>query len=150
MGNRVKLVWYKKNWYHPNFFKRGPRCIEKAKYTCQHCGKKRGEQCIAKSGRLSKVVIQAAHANHDPENGRAVLIALCKQCHMRYDGLMHGTKAKRTHYRKITEGQIEAGQMLLFALQSPAISKIPEEEKARAILNKAHKDLMQLIYKQSS
>jgi len=104
----TELVLYNGNWYHPNFFRRGPLCIKRARHTCQHCGKKRGGQYTAQTGHMDTVVIQAAHVNHNPWNGRAVLIALCKQCHMRYDAESH-TKTKR---RKKREAQIEKGQLI--------------------------------------
>src|SRR6266849_4609754 len=109
MGRRIQLVWYKKNWYHPNFFRRRLICIRQARYTCQHCSKKRGEEYIAKTGRRQKVVIQAAHVSHDPWNGRAVLRALCKQCHMSYDHAAH----LQTYYRNMTKAMLNAGQLPL-------------------------------------
>jgi hypothetical protein len=111
MGKHAKLVLYKGNWYHPNFFKRGPYCIKRAKHTCQHCGIKRGEEYITKDGNTDKAVIQAAHVNHDPERARAKLIALCKPCHLKYDGPMHGKKAGKTKRRKKVQKQIDAGQL---------------------------------------
>jgi 5-methylcytosine-specific restriction endonuclease McrA len=111
MGKRVEYVWYKNNWYHPNFFTRGPYCLKRAKYTCQHCGIKRGEEYTTKEGRIDKAVIQAAHVNHDPANQRAKLIALCKPCHLRYDGPMHGKKAGQTRKRKNIQKQIDNGQL---------------------------------------
>lgn len=107
---RVDLVLYHNNWYHPNFFTRGPSCIKRAKYTCQHCGKKRGDEYRAETGRIDCVVIQAAHVNHDPANPRAKLIALCKQCHMSYDSPTH----IQTKKRKKREAMIAAGQLELF------------------------------------
>jgi 5-methylcytosine-specific restriction endonuclease McrA len=113
MAKRVVLMLYNGVFYHPNFFKRGPYCIKRAKYTCQHCGKKRGDEYIADTGRTDKVVIQAAHLDHDPENPRARLMALCKQCHMRYDGRIHSIKGLRTKKRKKREEAIQAGQLEL-------------------------------------
>lgn len=108
MGKRVELVWYKNNWYHPNFFKQGPLCIKRAKYTCQHCGKKANVEYVAQTGRADKVVIQAAHVNHDPWNGRAKLIALCKQCHMSYDHAEHVKTIRRNRIKT----QIDNGQLV--------------------------------------
>ena len=113
MAKRVMLVLYNGVLYHPSFFKRGPYCIKRAKHTCQHCGKKRGDEYIADTGRADKVVIQAAHLDHDPENPRARLMALCKQCHMRYDGPMHSRKGLQTKKRKTREEAIQAGQLEL-------------------------------------
>jgi 5-methylcytosine-specific restriction endonuclease McrA len=108
---RVKLVRYNGVFYHPNFFKRAQYCIKRAKYTCQHCGIKRGEEYITKGGNTDKAVIQAAHVNHDPTKARAKLIALCKPCHLKYDGPMHGEKAGKTKGRKKVQKQIDAGQL---------------------------------------
>ena len=106
MRQRVELVMYKGNWYHPNFFTRRKRCT--ARGVCLHCGKKRGEGYVTDAGRIEKVVIQAAHRDHDPRNGRAVLIPLCKQCHMSYDHQQH----IRTQRRKDREAQIAIGQLV--------------------------------------
>ena len=53
----------------------------------------------------------AAHVNHDPKKPRAKLIALCKPCHLKYDGPMHGEKAGKTKRRKKVQKQIDAGQL---------------------------------------
>lgn len=109
MKRRVEYVWCHGNWYHPNFFTRGPWCIKRAKYTCLHCGRKRGDAYITEKGKPDTIVIQAAHVNHDPKNPRAKLMALCKPCHMSYDGYAHW-KTKR---RKAREAQLGAGQLEL-------------------------------------
>jgi 5-methylcytosine-specific restriction endonuclease McrA len=110
---KQNFVFYKGNWYHRSFFKRRIVCIKKADYTCQHCGKKRGDPCVSKRGRESKVVIQAHHPNNDRLNPKAVLIALCKQCHMKADAFTHGVKGAQTKKRKQRESEISAGQLEL-------------------------------------
>jgi 5-methylcytosine-specific restriction endonuclease McrA len=100
MGKSVKLVRYNGVLYHPNFFHRRLQCIEIFKGICQHCGKKQGDEYITQSGRKAKVILQAAHVDHDPWNKDARLIALCKSCHLKYDAPMHGEKAGKTRARE--------------------------------------------------
>jgi hypothetical protein len=97
--------------YHPNFPRRSKLCIKRAKYICQHCWARKGEEFIAKSGRTEKVALQAHHPNHDPWNGRAVLIALCEQCHIEADKWYRGTKVHQAAQRKRRETAINAGQL---------------------------------------
>src|SRR6185295_3246728 len=113
MRRRTKLIRYNKGHYHPNFFQRGPACLKRANYTCEHCGVKRGQEQPTRKGRKDMAVIQAAHVNHDPSNPKAKLIALCKQCHLRYDALVHGKKAAQTRMRKKREQQKDDGQLEL-------------------------------------
>lgn len=107
MYRGVQLIWYKKNWYHPKFFKQGPICIKQAKYTCQRCGIKRGEEYITKEGNTARGVMQAAHLHHDPWNPKAKLICLCKPCHLWYDAPMHGEKGANTKKRDKREKTVE-------------------------------------------
>jgi hypothetical protein len=109
MRQRVKLVRYNGVLYHPNFSHRRLRCIDLFNHTCQHCGKKQGDEYIAATGRKYKVILQAAHLDHDPWNKNARLIALCKQCHMRHDGPEHA----KTRKRKAVEAMVRAGQTFL-------------------------------------
>jgi hypothetical protein len=133
MRNKVELIFCKGNWYHPNFFVRRKTCLKRANYTCQHCGRKQGDPCNEvgqdrnhaylmdlwgmkqdyprASNKDSKIVLQAHHPNNDRTNPRAVLVALCKSCHMIADGPEHDTKARRTYYRKEREAQIATGQL---------------------------------------
>lgn len=111
MGRKNKLVLYNGVWYHPYFFVRRLQCIEMFQGICQHCGRKQGDEYTTDKGRKDKVIIQAAHLDHDPWRRDARLIALCKQCHMRYDGPMHGKKGLQTKNRKKVEAQYAAGQL---------------------------------------
>lgn len=106
---RIKLVFYKGNWYHPNFFKRRATCLKKAKYTCQNCNKKQGDLHISETGNVSKIILQAHHPNNDRTNSRAILVALCKTCHLKEDGAVH----KITRKRKKREDEIKNGQLEL-------------------------------------
>lgn len=113
MARRIKLIWYNKNWYHPNFFKKQRKaCLEEANYTCQECGKKQGDTYTSRRGRESKVVIQIHHPNNDRENPNAILVALCKSCHLKADGHIHGKKQAQTKKRKAVQAQIDAGQLM--------------------------------------
>jgi len=106
MYRGAQLVWYKNNWYHPNFFTRGHLCIKRAKYTCQHCKVPRGGWYIKRDGTFADTgaVIQACHVYRDDTwNPQAKLIALCKQCHLVYDAPMHGEKGSRTKKRNARE-----------------------------------------------
>jgi hypothetical protein len=111
MYRGTQLVWYKKNWYHPNFFKRRKACVKQAKYTCQRCGIRRGEEYATQEGNKAMAVMQAAHLEHDTWNPRAKLICLCKPCHLWYDAPMHADKGSNTKRRKKREKSVkETGQ----------------------------------------
>jgi hypothetical protein len=61
-------------------------CKERAGWRCEHCGAAHGSQVInEETGVVSRVVICAAHLDHDPWNLYARLAALCRSCHARYD-----------------------------------------------------------------
>ncbi len=106
--------------YHPNFRKRAKRCIERAGYQCQHCLRKQGEEYVSKSGQKQQVALQAHHPNRDPMNGRAVLVALCVQCHLEEDKWYRAKKATSTKYRKKREAEISSGQLELPFYQKKA------------------------------
>lgn len=106
-----------KHWnqddYHPNFARRAlwrKKCV---KYTCEKCGARRGDRRLNKSGRLYKVMVAAAHVNHDPGNARAKLIILCQVCHLEHDAFEHAKKASQTWKRKEREKKIQSGQLEL-------------------------------------
>src|SRR5215472_16852720 len=62
------------------------RCRERAGWQCEHCGVRQGEERISRKGKLYKVVLQAAHLDHnDRRNPDAVLICLCFRCHWWHD-----------------------------------------------------------------
>jgi hypothetical protein len=108
------------NWdeaaYASNFRRRADWHKKRAKYTCAHCLVRQGAWRVGKSGKPYKVVVSAAHVNHDPRNPRAKLIVLCQSCHKRYDARVHGEKSRRTYHRKQREAQMQAGQLELFTL----------------------------------
>ena len=102
-----------KEKYHPNYPARSRARKKRVKYTCEECGTKQGETQINKYGKPYKVVVAAAHVNHDPHNARAKLIILCQRCHLRNDAPEHGKNARRTHYRKQREAALQCGQLEL-------------------------------------
>lgn len=109
----AKLTLYNGVLYHPNFFYRRFHCIQAFEETCQHCGKKQGDEYIAKDGRKSKIILQAAHLDHDPWNPKARLIALCKACHLKYDAPIHSKHGMQTKRRKAIQTMLDAGQTRL-------------------------------------
>ena len=109
----AKLILYNGVLYHPNFFHRRFQCIQIFKETCQHCGRKQRDEYITSSGNKSKIILQAAHLDHDPWNKDARLIALCKSCHLKYDAPMHGKHGSQTKRRKAVQAMVEAGQTRL-------------------------------------
>ena len=102
---------YDKSLYHPNFFKWQKKlCLEQANYTCQHCKRKRGDECLTKKGKTGKVIIQVAHVNDDPWNPDPELIALCAPCHLEYDKTMHAENGNRTKQHNKHAKKIKAGE----------------------------------------
>lgn len=99
--------------YHPNFARRARYRKKRVKYTCEKCGAKQGDERMSKSGRPYKVVVSAAHVNHDPENARAKLLILCQVCHLEHDVFEHARKASQTWKRKARQAEIQAGQLEL-------------------------------------
>jgi hypothetical protein len=104
----------KRPFYHPNFDRRSLSRKQRVKFTCERCGAKQGEERLNRRGCPSKVMVSAAHINHDPWNSRAKLIILCQACHNRHDRYDRADKARKTHYRKRHESMIQAGQLELF------------------------------------
>src|SRR5882757_6197249 len=98
--------------YHPNFDDRKKEHKEQVGWQCEECGAKHGEERISKtSGEIYTVYVQAAHLDHDPENGEARLKILCQSCHLKYDGPMHNKKMIRTKRMKEIEKAIQSGQL---------------------------------------
>ena len=106
-----------KNWnksdYHPNFSRRARWHKKRVGYACEECGAKQGATRLSKSGQPYRVVVSAAHVNHDPGNSKAKLIILCQVCHLEHDVFEHARKIKRTYHRKEREKKIQAGQLEL-------------------------------------
>jgi 5-methylcytosine-specific restriction endonuclease McrA len=104
---------WNKEEYHSNYARRSLSRKKKVKYTCENCGAKQGENRISEQGRPYKIVVAAAHVNHDPWNARAELVILCQVCHLRHDALEHGKKMRSTKYKQKRQKQIENGQLEL-------------------------------------
>jgi len=76
-------------------------CLQKAHYTCEHCGIKDGTILQSKrSGRPSIVYLHAAHADNDINNPTPALVALCPRCHMRHDR-QQANGSRRSGYGKL-------------------------------------------------
>lgn len=106
------MPWNPKH-YHPNYKERARICKELANWQCEQCGIADGTWRIGVK-RAYKEVIQAAHLDHDIKNPNARLMAMCQDCHLKYDALEHGRNARNTRYRKECEKWIAAGQLELY------------------------------------
>lgn len=99
--------------YHPNFERRSLARKKLVKYTCELCWIRQGEIRMSEKGNPHKVVVSAAHVNHDPWNPRAELIILCEDCHNKFDALERGKKIRATYHRKQREAALQSGQLEL-------------------------------------
>lgn len=113
--SKARKALYPSNW---NELSRAAR--ERAGYRCEcdgECGIGHAGRCPAvhdapnpRTG--SKVVLTAAHLDHDPTNDElSNLRAMCQQCHLAYDADEHRASAAETRARKADE---ESGQGRLF------------------------------------
>lgn len=100
--------------YHPNFrYRRVIKWLQ-TDYTCENCGKRRGDTAInVETHQEYSVKITVAHLDHDPKNPDARLKLLCLSCHSKYDMNDHADKCSKTVYRKQRMEKIEAGQLEL-------------------------------------
>src|SRR5215472_5327317 len=98
------------NAYHPNFGRRSDKVTEDP---CRICGVRSGGWCITAKIELDRVAIQAHHPNHDPWNGKADLIPLCEQCHLKIDAWYRGKKSSYTAKRKKKQKMEDEGQLAL-------------------------------------
>lgn len=88
---------------------------ELAGWKCEQCGAKHGEVLIGKIHKRPYTVwVAAVHLDHDPENINARLAVFCQGCHLKYDGYLHASNARRRHYQRKREDMLLAGQMPLF------------------------------------
>jgi len=91
-----------------------PYVLKRDNYTCQHCKLKNrtifvmehGERVIIddswlhshyikKGVKISKVVLQIAHLDHNVSNNDySNLLTLCTRCHLRYDSASHAWKRR--------------------------------------------------------
>lgn len=65
----------------------------------------------ASSLRTTRVILAAAHRDHDPTNNRlSNLIALCQRCHMAHDRLEHRRRRLITLFRRKALGDLFLGR----------------------------------------
>jgi len=108
------MTWDKER-YPSDWDERAKARKEQARWTCEQCGAKQGEERLGKvNNRYYTVWLAAAHLNHDPENPHAKLAVFCQACHMKYDGYLHVTNSWRTRYQRQRTRMLLAGQLLLF------------------------------------
>jgi heterodisulfide reductase subunit B len=95
---------YDRSLYPATWGRLALECKEAAGWKCEHCGL----QCIrpgeatahlSRSER-AKRTLTAAHLDHDPQNQRPRLAALCSACHLRYDA---PEKARKRAEKKAQE-----------------------------------------------
>jgi hypothetical protein len=89
-------------------------CKYRAGFQCERCGSADGMWRIGRH-QAYKVWLTAAHLDHDPENPNPRLMAMCQDCHLKYDAMEHGRNARQTKCRKKYEAEIEVGQLELFS-----------------------------------
>jgi hypothetical protein len=98
--------------YPANWDEMSKACKDRAGWCCEHCGVEHGALCIGEvHGKEYQTAIAACHPNNDTDNPNAVLIALCKACHMRLDGMQHARTRMRKQRELIREQQRAAGQL---------------------------------------
>ncbi len=69
-----------------------------------------GEDDVLGSVRTTRVVLAAAHRNHDTSDNRGVnLIAVCQRCHMNHDRPEHKRRRWRTLFRRKAAGDLFGG-----------------------------------------
>jgi hypothetical protein len=116
-GNMGQFERYR---YPANWDEMSKDCKDRAGWCCEHCGVEHGAFCIGEiHGKKYQTAIAACHPNNDTDNPNAVLLALCKACHMRLDGMQHARTRMRKQRELIREQQRAAGQleMPLLALE---------------------------------
>lgn len=71
---------YPRNWPHL-----ARRCKVLARWQCEQCGIRHGDQYITRSGKPRPIFLHAAHIDHDQHNPCPRLRALCPTCHGLFD-----------------------------------------------------------------
>ena len=108
------MPWQKQR-YPDDWDERARERKELAGWRCEQCGAKQGEVRIGKIHRRPYVVwLAAAHLDHDPENPNARLAVFCQGCHLKYDGYLHASNARRKRYQRERTNMLLAGQLPLF------------------------------------
>lgn len=106
------MPWNPKR-YPDNWDELAWACKRSASWQCEQCGIADGMWRIGRNGAYH-VRLTAAHLDHDPENPNPRLMAMCQDCHLKYDALEHGKNMRRTKYRIRREAEIAAGQLELY------------------------------------
>jgi hypothetical protein len=108
------MPWQKQR-YPDDWDERARARKELAGWRCEQCGAKQGEVLIGKIHKRPYVVwLAAAHLDHDPENPNARLAVFCQGCHLKYDGYLHSSNARRKRYQRERENMLLAGQLQMF------------------------------------
>ena len=69
-----------------------------------------GEDDVLGTVRTTRVVLAAAHRNHDTADNRGVnLMAVCQRCHMNHDRPEHKRRRWRTLFRRKASGDLFGG-----------------------------------------
>lgn len=105
---------WRRERYPSNWGEMARECKEKARWQCEGCKVLHGAMRMSIKGEMYRVVLAAAHLDHDPENPSPRLAALCQRCHLRYDTYRHTLRARRRHYRRQRAAMLAAGQLELF------------------------------------
>lgn len=125
---------FERHRYPPNWPEMALACKVRAVWQCEHCGVEHGALCIGTvHGKEYKTAIAACHPNNDTDNPNAVLLALCKACHMKLDGMQHARTRMRKQRDLLREQQRAAGQleMPLLALEVSDFNGREEDSETR-------------------
>lgn len=106
--------WYtwdeKQEDYHENFQKRRDALLRRAK-CCFICKALKGATRTGANGEDYNIFLAAAHLDHDPWNPKARLVALCQDCHNKWDASNRLKNRKITDEQKEEKHQAELGQI---------------------------------------
>lgn len=109
------MSWRNRKKYPKNWEELSLACRERANWCCEQCGIVQGTDRAKKRGkRFYQVTLQAAHLDRDPWNPNPRLIALCQDCHFKFDRIDNGQDARRARLRNIYRAMLCAGQLRLF------------------------------------
>jgi len=78
---------------------------QKAGMRCEQCGRAQGDMSINRFGSPWRVIVSAAHPDHDPHNPEAQMRCWCLSCHCRYDA-SHGQRGRKRRMMAMARGQL--------------------------------------------
>ena len=86
--------WYARNRhrYPPDWDKIAKAVKDDAGWRCEACDNPHGPP---------PYILTVDHLNHDPENKKAVLLALCQRCHLRRQGMRPAPQSKQEALRRL-------------------------------------------------